>query len=168
MFFLFGWFFLCFFSPHIPHVVMYFFCHLLPVWLLHLIFSVALPAVLKCSSGISQVSNAVQPVCVLLANEQMFFPCFLMLFYTDTITLSQFGLLPPPPVWYQIQILVYSVWLQRNLHLPGSAFLKIKNNLQIFYFLPFFNDSFSDSSSVLSLSCFHIWWKLFLVSTHSV
>lgn len=96
MFFLFGWFFLCFFSPHIPHVVMYFFCHLLPVWLLHLIFSVALPAVLKCSSGISQVSNAVQPVCVLLANEQIFFPCFLMLFYTDTITLSQFGLLPPP------------------------------------------------------------------------
>ncbi|KAM6344898.1 histone deacetylase 11 isoform 1-T1 [Alca torda] len=43
-----------FFYPPITHFVMYFFCHLSPVCILHLISSVVLPAVLNCSSGIFQ------------------------------------------------------------------------------------------------------------------
>lgn len=80
------------FSPHMPHFTMYFFCHLPPVCILHLISSVALLAVLNYPHG---YNNFVQPACVFLANEQLF--SFSWSFSLDTIYFfspnSKFGLL---------------------------------------------------------------------------
>lgn len=114
------------FSPYMTHFAMYFFCHLPPVCILHLISFVALPAVLNYPHG---YSNFVQPGCVFSANEQLL--SFSWSFSSDTIFLFRYHLLSP--VCYQTQILVYSVKFHRRLHL--SAFFKFRKNLESSYFL---------------------------------